>query len=433
MNNLKDRQKIFHQRLLMLKDDFSKQALTHLSSIYADPTGLKLDKQLDTTNNIFKTIIHKISRVYSFGFDRTFDDNRVMQLYKDIRVNKMMQQSNIFLNAFNDLLIQVQWVKGKPRLTFRLPHEIKVRLDEFNDPIEVEYLVDKVEHTETERWAYWSNTEHYYKIYDNNGEFKKEYIINNDDGVNPYGVLPFVFMQNGFRFDNFFDTTSGNDLVRITLDNAVYNTFKNYMIKWQSFKQMYSIGAERGDLEGKIFDPQYVLNLSDTDAKLGILDLQANLKDLRDTLGESANTVAINYNISPTQFNLSSVPTSGFSKMMENASLDESTRQHQKDFLIYEKELYKLILIVSEYEGVSYNGDMTITINEPFYKDDKKTQLDVLTREIDLGVNNQIKYIMKRDNISEDEATQIFNDNLSTRNKSNQRVDIPTAKTNLGD
>ena len=96
---------------------------------------------------------------------------------------------------------------------------------------------------EDEKWAYWSKTEHYYKLYKSDGSFTKDSVEDNNGDVNPYGVLPFVFMQNGFRDTGFFDEHTGADLSEVTLDMAVYNTFKNYMIKWQSFKQIVIQGS----------------------------------------------------------------------------------------------------------------------------------------------------------------------------------------------
>ena len=218
----------FSRRYDMYNDNFEGQVKTHLSAIYTKASTLRLDKQLDLTNNIFKTIVCKISRAYSFGITREFTDENNEQVYKDLSINKTMKEANRYLNAFNDVLLQVSWdySTNKPRLIFRLPHKTKVELDEYDRPKEVEYFISKCgDGDKKEKWAYWSATEHYYKIYDGE-EVSVEYPEGNEEGTNPYKVLPFVFMQNGFRDGVFFDEYSGDDLAYITLDNSVYSTFK---------------------------------------------------------------------------------------------------------------------------------------------------------------------------------------------------------------
>lgn len=410
----------FYLRYKMLNDDFKEQVLNRLKEIYEKASQIKIDKQLDLTNNIYTTIIERTSRVYNFGSDREVGSEELNNVYKQLRINKTMNQANIYLNAFNDVLLQVAWNSKKdiPKLIFRLPHKTKVTLDENNEPATVEYYVDKKE--DSERWAYWSDTEHYYKIYDNQGEFKKESINKNDS--NPYGSLPFVFMQNGFRDDEFFNMFSGDDMINITLDNAVYNTFKNYLIKWQSFKQLVVTGNNIGALDGQMLDPASALTAQGEDVKIELLDLQANLEELRRTIDASAEKVALNYNISPSSFNLTSQATSGFSKMMENAGLDEFTRNQQDDFVQYENELNELLVLIGKVNNKNYTGDFNIKITKPFYPESREVSVNVYEKEMSLGLINPVQILMNEKNIDEEEAKTQYENNLELRNKAYKKT-----------
>jgi len=206
---------IFSNRYNMYNDNYRDQVLKRLTDIYSNAAMLNMDKQLDMTNNVYKTIVNKISRVYSAGVERVFSDEAMETLYKDNRVNKYMNQANRYVNAFNDIVMQVAWDSegNKPKFIFRYPHKKRVVLDEMGNPKEVEYFVSNND-ADAEKWAFWSKSEHYYKIYTSDGNSTVEAIEGNEDKVNPYSVLPFVFMQNGFRDTGFFDQYTGKDLIR---------------------------------------------------------------------------------------------------------------------------------------------------------------------------------------------------------------------------
>jgi len=413
----------FALRYDMFNDNYYSQVRARLTDIYSKAADIRLDRQLDLTNNIYKTIIKKISRVYSFGVTRTFSSEDAEAMYQDLDITKMMKEANIFTNAFNDMLIQVAWNydENKPRLIFRYPHKTKVCLDEYDRPKEVEYFVSLIEEKK-EKWAYWSGSEHYYKIYDGD-KFEIEYPEGNEEGVNAYGVLPFVFLQKGYRDGYFFDQYTGDDLVAITLDNSVYNTFKNYLIKWQSFKQLVVTGSNIGALSGQLLDPSTALTVDGEDAKIDILDLQSNLTQLDEVLSTAANNVAINYNISPSQFRMTGAVSSGFALKMENKGLDEFTVEQQSDYTKYEYELFNMIQKVVEFEAGTNLGEFNIEFTKPFYQESKSAELEAITKEIDLGLRSPVEVIASRLNITIEEAQAKLDENLVIRNKVYNKID----------
>jgi len=413
----------FSLRYDMLNDNYYGQVRARLTDIYSKAADIRLDRQLDLTNNIYKTIVKKISRVYSFGFSRVFSSDDTQAMYEDLNINKMMKEANIFTNAFNDMIIQVSWnyKENKPRLIFRYPHKTRVTLDEYDNPKEVEYFVSVVD-DKKEKWAYWSESEHYYKVYDGD-KVAIEYPEGNEDGVNGYGVLPFVFMQKGYRDGYFFDQYSGDDLVAITLDNAVYNTFKNYLIKWQSFKQLVVTGANIGELSGQLLDPSTALTVDGEDAKVDILDLQTNLTQLDEVLSTAANNVAINYNISANQFRMTGAVSSGFALKMENKALDEFTIEQQSDFKQYEYELFNMIRNIVLVENGTDIGEFNIEFTKPHYQESKSTELDAIVKEIDLGLRSPVEILANKLDITIEEAQVKLDENLALRNKIYNKVD----------
>ena len=414
-NRIYTREDKFKRRYEMYNDNFRQQVIYKLGKIYRAFKLLNLDVQINDNNNLFKHIVNAISNVYSFGVERTFDDEYAQELYTDLRVDKTMAQANRFMNAFNDVLVQVSWADDKPKIMLRLPHNTEVEYT--NGKIDcVKYFIQMLD-KETEQWAYWSDEEHYY-IEKSRGIDKIVPVEDNDEMVNPFGVLPFVVMHNGWRDESFWDMYTGDDMVNGTIDLAVHLTFLNHIIKSQSFKQLVGKGDNVGELLGQVLDPLSILTLTGQNTEINVLDMQSNYEQLHAVTQEMANNLAVNYGISPTQFRMSGSPSSGFSLKMENIKLDRFTLEQQDDFKVYEKDLFKMLQMVSEYYGKPINGDISVNFVEPTYPESEKDKIDYARERIDLGLTSPHKILMDDDpDLTPEEAVVEVNDNLSKRNE----------------
>jgi hypothetical protein len=107
---------------------------------------------------------------------------------------------------------------------------------------------------------------------------------------------------------------------------------------------------------------------------------------------------------------------------MENSSLDEFTKEQQQDFVNYEKELFKLLTIISEVEGSSLNSDFSIEFNEPNYSESKDVRLNNYVKEIDLGLKAPSEILAQIKKIPIEEAKRMLEDNIAERNALYNRV-----------
>jgi len=408
----------FKRRYDMYNDNFDDQVISKLGKIYRAFAQLKLDVQLNTNNNLYKQIVNAISNVYSFGVTRTIDNDDLAELYNTLRIDKTMTQANRFVNAFNDVILQVGWDfnKEQPKLLIRLPHLTEVDFGD-SEVQSVMYFVEMID-KKRERWAFWSNEEHYY-IERGVGEDKIVAVEDNDEMENPFGVLPFVFMHNGWRDVQFWDAFTGDDLTNGTIDMAVHLTFLNHIIKTQSFKQLVGKGDNVGELLGQVLDPLSILTLTGQNTEISVLDMQSNYEQLHNVVQELANNLAISYGVSPQQFRMSSQASSGFALQMENMKLDRFTVEQQQDFKDYEKELFELIKVVSEEYGKSY-GDASILVDftEPNYPSSEQEQLTIDQQSIDLGLTKPQAILMRENpDLSEEDARVLVDDNLNARNE----------------
>ena len=419
-----NRLKKFALRYAMYNDNYNNQVISKLGQIYRAFAQLKLDVQINDNNNIYKQVINAISNVYSFGVNREFENEDNQELYNNLRIDKVMSQANRYMNAFNDVLIQVSWDSNKeqPKIMLRLPHQTEVGYNQG----EVEWVAYFVEMTgkdnDTERWAYWSDTEHYY-VDKQNGEDKIVAVEDNEEMVNPFGVLPFVYLHNGWRDEDFFDKYTGDDLTGGTIDMAVHLTFLNHIIKTQSFKQLVGKGDNVGELLGQVLDPLSILTLTGQNTEISVLDLQSNYEQLHKVAQDLANNLAIAYGVSPSQFRMTSQASSGFALQMENLKLDRFTLEQQADFKVYEKELFTLIGQVSEYYGQTIAGEMSIDFVEPNYPSSEQGQLEIDQQAIGLGLTSPHKVLMRNNpDLAEDEARVDVDDNINARNEMLNKV-----------
>ena len=420
-----NRLKKFALRYAMYNDNYNNQVISKLGQIYRAFAQLKLDVQINDNNNIYKQVINAISNVYSFGVDREFENEDNQELYNNLRINKVMSQANRYVNAFNDVLIQVSWDSNKeqPKIMLRLPHQTEVGYNQ-GEVEWVAYFVEMVgKDGDTERWAYWSDTEHYY-VDKQNGEDKIVAVEDNEEMVNPFGVLPFVYLHNGWRDEDFFDKYTGDDLTGGTIDMAVHLTFLNHIIKTQSFKQLVGKGDNVGELLGQVLDPLSILTLTGQNTEISVLDLQSNYDQLHKVAQELANNLAISYGVSPSQFRMTSQASSGFALQMENLKLDRFTLEQQADFKVYEQELFGMLKVVSDYYGKPMgDGDMTVDFQEPNYPSSKSEQLQIDQTAIDMGLTSPHKVLMRNNpDLSEEDARVDVDDNINARNEMLNKV-----------
>ena len=413
-----NRLKKFALRYSMYNDNYNNQVVSKLGQIYRAFAQLKLDVQINDNNNIYKQVINATSNVYSFGVDRTFESDDAKALYNDLRIDKTMAQANKYMNAFNDVLVQVSWdsKKEQPKIMLRLPHQTEVGYSQ-GEVEWVAYFVEMVgKDNDTERWAYWSNEEHYY-IDKTSGEDKIVAVEDNDEMINPFGVLPFVYLHNGWRDESFWDKYTGDDLTGGTIDMAVHLTFLNHIIKTQSFKQLVGKGDNVGELLGQVLDPLSILTLTGQNTEISVLDLQSNYEQLHKVAQELASNLAIAYGVSPSQFRMTSQASSGFALQMENLKLDRFTLEQQADFKAYEQGLFDMIKVVSEYYGKSVDGEMTVDFVEPNYPASESEQLNIDQQSIDLGLSSPHKVLMRNNpDLTEEDARVDVDDNINARN-----------------
>jgi hypothetical protein len=176
-------------------------------------------------------------------------------------------------------------------------------------------------------------------------------------------------------------------------------------------------------LNGQILDPLSILTLNGDNTEISVLDMQSNYEQLHRVITELGNELAINYGISPNQFRMTSQVSSGFALQMENIRLDRNTFEQQQEFKGYERELFNMIRLVSEYYSKKIDDTFNIDFKEPFYPTDKTTSTQNNKELIDLGLISSVEILMNENpDLTEAEAIIKVKNNLSARNEMLQRI-----------
>lgn len=436
MSSDTDRIKKFTYRNNMLNDNFYSQVETELNNVYSKSMELGLLSQIDDTNNLFRMVTEEISKVYDNGVTRTFDENEIIQedmttLYQDIGLDDILTQSNIYMNAFNDCLLQVGVKDGNFTVKLRRPDNTIVVT---NDDLELEEVYVYVGDNDNSQTWYGYTTEEMFKIEVARAEdvLKKDNTKFTQDGTestdNKLGFIPFVSIHNGFRDDTFWQMYKGDDLVKGTIQVAIKLTFLNHLIKMQSFKQLVATGSNLQQLDGAVIDPQTILFLEGQDTNITTLDLESNYKALWETIQSINNNIALNYKISPNMFRMSGDIASGFALKMENIRLDGFIGKQQIRYIGVETRLFNMLKSVDDVLklGIIKSDKVSVTFPINQYPVLESDELDNQEKEINLGLTNAVNILMEDKGLTEDEAIEEYNENIKYRNNSNDMVNKPT-------
>jgi len=364
LQNEDNRLRKFNYRNTMLNDDFHNQVTLELGNVYQAALELGLITQIDDTNNLYRMVMEEISKVYHEEPIRKFDENEVIQdsmteLYKNLEVTKIMKQSNLYMNALNDCLIQVGTEGDKLKLRLRRPDNTVVVTDADLNLKAVYIFISNIDAAKNVWWCY-TDTEWFEVTVKDASELKnitendKKKIGDRTDIKNPLGFIPFMSIHNGFRDSTFWQKHKGDDLVKGTIQVAIKLTFLNHLIKNQAFKQLVASGSGlRSSLENVVLDPQTIVFLEGIDTKIEALDITADYKGLWETINNINNHIATNYKISTNFFRMTANASSGFSLQMENVRLDGFISSQQTQYVEEERKLFELMKRVDEKQSLN--------------------------------------------------------------------------------
>jgi hypothetical protein len=326
-------------------------------------------------------------------------------------------------------------------LTLITPDKAHVETDEYEPTVMKSFSYQtKFKNPQTgemmDGWVYYDNdqrlllnsagreTESYYDTIEDTFDFEGNPIAKT---VNKYGIIPVVPFHCCFPTDEFIDVGWSEDAYNASMVIGVLNTYMNYLVKTQSFKQIV-ISADQASeaVKNGILDPSFPLMLDKGDSAV-VLDLNTQLAAINQVITSKIMAIAAMYGINEDnlQGNKSSV-RSGFSLKVSNQSLEEIRVADVPLCNEVELNLFNVIRTVNNVEfptmQIPENLEMKWTPGEIEYPETWTDTEKKWGFEFAAGVSNAIDYIISKDpQISRVDAMKQLQ-NIAVENKLLQPV-----------
>ncbi|RKZ28407.1 hypothetical protein DRQ26_01145 [bacterium] len=392
--------------------------------------------------NVVKPIVNEISMVYRSGARRTlFSDRgdeidpRLSQLWQEIqnfsRYDAVMKTVNRMVNLCGTVLVKSSFRDGGIKLDILTPNLVDIVQNE-DDPTQADGIayIRPANQTTMQIYGasrrnslqmvihYW-DSERYIRLTPT-GEVID--VPGNPDGINPYGVLPFVRFSNQIPLEGFF-IQGGDDLI-VAQDNINLKlTQLNYIVKMQSFSVPVLIGY-RGPERITVSPGKPVVVPLGNVGEQGSPDFRfetphPQIAELIKLLEHEIIRIFRAYGIGSADFSLQGEVKSGFALVMENLKLLESRENELPFYEDAEEELFEIVKRVWNYHssflpaghkfrGVKFPDDVHLQVSVNDISLPKPTAEEVAEWKFmfEHHLATPVDYLMRRYKLSEQEAQQ---------------------------
>lgn len=309
------------------------------------------------TTSLTKRLIKRISLVYKNAPIRDVDERYLEYMgHKDYEMKSFERIHNLV----GTIAVKISMNNGRIVRTPILEYEPIFNDDDMVNPIAILYPVphptDSKMQVKNDHYIYWSATEHY--MVTNKGEKIK---VNNNN-VNPYGVLPFVFLQPDTLIDEHFNVGA--------LDIAECN--KQIDIAMTMLQHHIRSAGGQFVINGRVDDNKIELGLNKVvvleDGTMNNISSNTNVNNIIEGIKFQLQQVAINHHIS-FDFGING-NASGVAIKVSNLELLESREDAVESFRMVEKDMYKIEKSILEVDmGIMLENDFNVDFSEVEFPD----------------------------------------------------------------
>tara|TARA_Y100001938_G_scaffold58720_1_gene82170 strand:- start:1957 stop:3276 length:1320 start_codon:yes stop_codon:yes gene_type:complete len=280
--------------------------------------------------NLTKKLINRISLVYKDAPIRDVENDSYYELTQD-KDWKMKSFERVH-NLLGTIAIHTCWEDG--RFVYHPIMNFVPIMDPYNPlkPIGLTYPLNKAtadwRNAEEDLYVYWSAEEHY--MFDSTGKT----IRVNEDNINPYGILPFTFIQPNHMVDEFWnegamDISLGNkqiDLAMTMLQHHIRTAGGQFVIEGRVDANNIQLGLNKV----VVIDEGTMNNVSSN----------TDVTSIKEGIEFQLKTIAFNNNLN-FDFGLSG-SKSGVALKIENLELLEAREDEVEKWRRAEKDIYEV-------------------------------------------------------------------------------------------
>ena len=336
--------------------------------------------------NMTARLINRISLVYKDPPKRDIDNDK----YPDIirRKNLKMKQFERLHNLLGTMAIQIGWKEDRfiynPVINFEPIFDISDPLT----PVALTYLLPKTKSdiynkSQPDEFMYWDSENHF--IFDERGKVTSI----NDDDINPYGILPFVFLQPLQQVDEFWN------------DGAMDIPIANCQVDIAMTMLQHHIRSAGGQwvVEGRIDQNEVQLGLNKILAVEGgtvsNVSSNVNIASIIEGVKFQLQHVAQNHHIT-FDFGMSG-SKSGVALRMENLELLESREDEVEKYKFAEKEMYDIEKTIANVEAnINLPDEFKIDYDEVEFPDADQ-EMSEWEWKFKHGLADKIDYLIAHD------------------------------------
>lgn len=342
------------QRLDVIREDYFDKLKADIHPLFAnDDTWKQVCAVLAKTGNPTRNIVEQLADLYSYTPQREFKGSgaeAVAEIYDSWRIDEIMKIVNARMILMNVCGIGVAYRGNSFELDILTPNMFRV-VPDANNPTKIEKLLIKKRidplqpyNSANTYWAVWTDTEHY--LY---SEENSEYMVEgNDEGVNPYGRIPYIFVFREISTSDFFDDTTGTGLCSLTPRIAMLDSFFEMSRIMNCFKQPYISGDfEVSQIPIKTaVSPCSIFLAPGDNVNVGSLDFTIDIPALSKTINGIVKQTSDEFGVD-VQFDMSGEKPVGTAVLMNDKFMKWLSRM-ETIFIRAEKELFELFRVVYE-------------------------------------------------------------------------------------
>ena len=421
-----DRRQTLKARRLVYENDWDDILTGELRLQFVQETFQNIRLMLDTSQNIFRRIVREICTVYKMPSKRELirsetvvDVPRWDELTEQLKLNQLMNEAHRSAKASTVSFLRCHYVETKKKMILEIipPDFAQVDLDP-DDPLTMTGFGFRVKRKtsmgeDVEGWIYYTREKIYFL--DSGGmPIKNPFQDEPTDPIvdNPYGIIPVVPFHATAPVKSFWRENWNKDAYRANILIGVLLTYMNFLVKTQSFKQLYfSADKVSPDMLNAVLDPLFPLPLP-TGTTAGTLDLNTRLEAIDGVIRAKIISIANNYGISPENFTITGNVQSGFALKVANRALEEIRDADKPIVHDVERELFNVLRTVNNVQGLTpIPDDLELKWNpgEISYPPTWEEEEARWTFEFTHGITNQIDYMMADDpELSRDGAKKLL-------------------------
>lgn len=228
-------------------------------------------------------------------------------------------------------------------------------------------------------------------------------IPGNEESINPYGAMPFVFVKES---DDMLIPVSDDDLISIQKAICLLLTDLAFASKYQAWSVLYTVGVTTNEIE---FNPNSVIQLNrsgtgEDKPEIGMIKPEVDMQGLMDQIAMQISLLLTTKDLSVSSVSVTLEPgnaASGISKIIDAAESNENQASQVATFTTAERKLWMLIktmmpVWISQGEikpesVVSFSNDFALSISyqQPEIKIGQKEKVETEKMKVDAGFSSQ--------------------------------------------